>query len=58
MIFGAMIFGIGWGLGGLCPGPFILLIPGNSARIPLYWGISFVLGRKLAIVVEEVMKKK
>lgn len=52
LILGACLFGIGWGLGGLCPGPFILLITGDSIRIPLYWGISFVVGRKLTIMAE------
>lgn len=27
LILGASIFGIGWGIGGLCPGPAITLIP-------------------------------
>lgn len=27
LIFGSVIFGIGWGLGGLCPGPALNLYP-------------------------------
>jgi len=27
LVLGASIFGIGWGLGGLCPGPAIALTP-------------------------------
>lgn len=27
LVFGALIFGIGWGLGGICPGPAINLFP-------------------------------
>jgi hypothetical protein len=25
LIVGAIIFGIGWGIGSLCPGPFLML---------------------------------
>lgn len=27
LIFGAAVFGVGWGLGGMCPGPVILSVP-------------------------------
>ena len=33
---GAMLFGLGWGLTGLCPGPAIANITGGSALIVLY----------------------
>jgi uncharacterized membrane protein YedE/YeeE len=34
LVGGAVLFGIGWGLGGLCPGPAIsslVLVPGDVA---------------------------
>ena len=34
LVSGAVLFGIGWGLGGLCPGPAIsslVLVPGDVA---------------------------
>lgn len=47
LIIGALLFGLGWGIGGLCPGPFILLLPLKDLRIPIFWGISFVVGMKI-----------
>ncbi len=46
LIAGAVLFGLGWGIGGLCPGPFILSIP-NSIKIALVWGLPFFIGQKL-----------
>lgn len=46
VIFGSVLFGLGWGIGGLCPGPFILTIP-NSLKIAFYWGLPFFFGQKL-----------
>lgn len=37
LILGAAVFGIGWGLGGLCPGPAIVAASSGSAA-----GIGFV----------------
>ena len=33
LIFGAAIFGIGWGLSGICPGPAIVWLGINPAKI-------------------------
>lgn len=38
LIFGSVLFGIGWGLAGLCPGPAIAVIP----MAPLPAGLFFV----------------
>ena len=47
LIIGAMLFGLGWGIGGLCPGPYLLTIP-YSLKIAVYWGIPFFVGQKLS----------
>jgi len=46
LIFGALLFGLGWGIGGLCPGPYILAIP-HSLKLAFYWGVPFFIGQKL-----------
>jgi len=48
LIIGSFLFGIGWGIGGLCPGPFLLLIPLHNLRIPVFWGLSFLVGMKIS----------
>ena len=47
LILGSLLFGLGWGIGGLCPGPYILSIP-FSIRVAFYWGVPFFLGQKLS----------
>lgn len=50
LVFGAAIFGIGWGLGGLCPGPALtalgLAAPGTLAFLPAMF-IGLWLGRHM-----------
>jgi hypothetical protein len=45
LIFGAVIFGLGWGWAGICPGPGIVsLASGNPSFI--YFIVSMLLGMK------------
>lgn len=54
LIIGAVLFGIGWALAGLCPGPALIglvLVPGSAAIfvIAMFCGMGlyeFTLGRK------------
>lgn len=32
LVAGSAIFGVGWGLGGICPGPGLVLLAGGSAQ--------------------------
>lgn len=46
LILGSALFGIGWGLGGICPGPGIVsLVTGNSDIIIFF--ASMVVGMKV-----------
>lgn len=45
LVFGAACFGLGWGIGGLCPGPFIVLFPVFTIPIQLLWGVALVIGQ-------------
>jgi hypothetical protein len=49
LVAGAAIFGIGWGLGGVCPGPAIVCV-GNFGIGPL----AFVGAMALGVVLERV----
>ena len=36
LVAGAILFGIGWGLGGLCPGPALVALPTGLSGIALF----------------------
>ena len=38
LIAGSVIFGIGWGLSGICPGPGLLLLTGGSVQSIVFVG--------------------
>ena len=48
LIFGAFCFGIGWGIGGMCPGPFLVLTTAATLPTTVYWGVSMVVGMYMA----------
>lgn len=47
-IIGSMIFGFGWGLGGLTPVVVLILMPLESLKIVVYWGLACVIGMKIS----------
>jgi len=50
LVLGAALFGVGWGLGGFCPGPAIVAAGGASTG-----AIVFVLGMTLGMVLEHAI---
>lgn len=50
LLVGSILFGLGWGIGGLCPGPYILSIP-NSLKIAVVWGVPFFFGQKIGNIL-------
>jgi uncharacterized protein len=47
LIFGAAVFGIGWGLAGFCPGPALAALASGSSSVILFV-LAMVVGQWLA----------
>lgn len=45
LLVGAVLFGLGWGLGGLCPGPGFLLFPFMTPHISVAWFGGLTVGQ-------------
>lgn len=58
LIIGSSIFGIGWAIGGVCPGPVFTLFPLFLTEITLFWMVGFAFGQYLAGKMEEGKLKK
>ena len=57
LIGGALLFGIGWGLVGLCPGPAIASLAYLNIDI-LYFGVAMLAGMFVADFVDGLLDKK
>jgi uncharacterized membrane protein YedE/YeeE len=53
LVAGAMTFGVGWGLVGLCPGPALENLASLSPRV-----ILFVIAMALGMIVSDVWQKR
>lgn len=51
LLAGAALFGIGWGLGGLCPGPAVASL-GSGAGFVYIFALAFLAGGKLGDVMQ------
>ena len=52
LLLGALIFGVGWGLAGYCPGPAIAALAMNPME-PLIFVAAMVAGNRLSALVHE-----
>lgn len=52
LVLGAALFGIGWALGGFCPGPGLVSAGGGSLG-----GIVFVVGMTAGMLVEQAVAR-
>ena len=46
LIIGSALFGIGWGLGGICPGPAIVSLVSGNSNIFIFFA-SMIIGMKI-----------
>lgn len=53
LVLGGIFFGLGWGLGGLCPGPGYILFPFLTPHISFYWFFGLTIGQYLVKIVDE-----
>ena len=42
LIGGAVLFGVGWGIAGFCPGPALVALAGGSADVMLFVAAMFI----------------
>jgi len=57
LIIGSAIFGIGWGLGGFCPGPATMSLFSGESR-SLYFFVAMIAGMLLFRVSEKYLNLK
>ncbi|MBC7751878.1 MAG: YeeE/YedE family protein [Candidatus Saccharibacteria bacterium] len=53
LILGGMIFGIGWGIAGICPGPALVLVGGG-----VFKGVIFVIAMIAGMTLFELFNHK
>lgn len=53
LLVGALCFGIGWGVGGLCPGPAMFLAASGAVPVILFWWPLFFIGAFLAQKIKD-----
>jgi uncharacterized membrane protein YedE/YeeE len=52
---GSILFGLGWGLGGLCTASFYVLIPLANIKVQVYWGVSCLLGFSVVGIINRFL---
>lgn len=58
LIVGAVCFGLGWGIGGLCPGPAIAMFSVFNLQIHVVWLGCMIVGQQLANIVEKQLDRQ
>ena len=58
LLLGAACFGLGWGIGGLCPGPAIMQLAVFSVPVHVIWFGCLLLGMWVAKKLDECTIKK
>lgn len=53
LVLGGLTFGIGWGLGGFCPGPALASLASGSVK-PIVFTVAMLLGMAIFELIERV----
>jgi uncharacterized membrane protein YedE/YeeE len=53
LVLGSALFGIGWGIGGVCPGPALFLAATGVPQILAYWWPSYFIGATVGDYVKK-----
>ncbi|MDN0075126.1 YeeE/YedE family protein [Crenobacter sp. SG2303] len=53
LMLGSVLFGIGWGLAGICPGPALVLVGAGEGK-----GVLFVLAMLFGMALFEVLERR
>lgn len=56
LILGSIVFGIGWGLSGFCPGPAIASLVSGTPEV-LYFVVAMILGQNISRLFEKLISK-
>jgi uncharacterized membrane protein YedE/YeeE len=55
LVIGSLLFGVGWGLTGICPGPALVLVGAGVAK-GIIFAVAMLVGMGLFEVLERVLK--
>jgi uncharacterized membrane protein YedE/YeeE len=55
LIIGAALFGIGWGIGGFCPGPALTSLPSNNSNVYIFV-VTMIIGIRLSQMLKSKLK--
>jgi uncharacterized membrane protein YedE/YeeE len=53
LVVGSLVFGVGWGLAGFCPGPALVSMAAGQDK-----AVVFVLAMVVGILLDKVMQRK
>ncbi len=56
LVIGSLLFGVGWGLAGICPGPALVLVGAGAAKGMIFFA-AMLAGMGVFEVLERIAKK-